>query len=65
MSYQTQQYGQGLAYLIEIFKNLEHVEEFIVIKSLFLALQILFEVRVTSPALAIIKFLEVKLKDCH
>lgn len=38
MCYQTQQYGKSLSFLIEILKNLEQVEEFLLVKSLFLML---------------------------
>ena len=45
MSYQMQQYGQAVTYLIEIVKHLDLVEEFIILKSMFLLLQILFELK--------------------
>lgn len=34
-----------MSYLIEIMKNFERVEDFLMIKSLFLMLQILFELK--------------------
>lgn len=45
MSYQTQQYGQSLLYLKQLLENLDQVEEFIQVKSLFLIMQILFELK--------------------
>ena len=63
LSYQTQSYGKALSYLNEIIKNLELVEEFLQIKTLFLALQILFELRLISPAQPIITYLEAKLPE--
>lgn len=45
MSYQIQQYGQAMAYLIEVMKNLDSAEEFLILKSMFLLLQILFELK--------------------
>lgn len=38
MSYQTQNYGQALLYLKLVLENLDQVEEFIAIKSMFLML---------------------------
>jgi hypothetical protein len=52
-----------MSYLIEIFKNLEQIEEVILIKSLFLMLQLLFELRQPSAAQPIITLLEIKLKE--
>ena len=48
LSYQTQTYGQSLIYLKLILENMDQVEEFIQIKSLFLILQILFELKMPS-----------------
>ena len=45
MSYQMQQYGQAMTYLIELLKRVEQAEEFIVLKGMFLLLQILFELK--------------------
>lgn len=49
-----------MAYLNEILKNLEQVEEFLQVKSLFLILQIFMELRLVAPALPIIGYLEIK-----
>jgi hypothetical protein len=46
-----------------LLKNLEQVEEFLLVKSLFLMLRILFELRQQSVAWPVIHFLEIKLKD--
>lgn len=64
-SYQLQQYGKSMSYLIELMKNFERVEDFLLIKSLFLMLQILFELKQTVPAWPIIHFLKVKFKEYH
>eukprot|EP00347_Sterkiella_histriomuscorum_P018969 403343469 len=63
MSYQLQQYGKSLSYLIEIIKNLEQVEEFLMIKSMFLMLQILYELKQNESAWPIIYYLKVKLRE--
>ncbi|CDW85417.1 ccr4-not transcription complex subunit 10 isoform x4 [Stylonychia lemnae] len=63
LSYQLQQYGKSLSYLIEILKNLEQVEEFLMIKSLFLMLQILYELRQPASSWPIIAYLELKLRE--
>ena len=63
MSYQTQNYGQALVYLKLIIENLDQVEEFIQVKSLFLTLQILFELNMSCAARPIIDLLEVKMKE--
>ena len=38
MSYQMQQYGQALSYLIELLKKSDQAEDFIALKGLFLLL---------------------------
>ena len=63
MSYQTQNYGQALVYLKLIIENLDQVEEFIQVKSLFLTLQVLFELNMSCTARPIIDLLEVKMKE--
>ena len=63
MSFQTQQFGQCLGYLNAILKHLESVEAVLQVKSLFLILQTLFELRQSEPAQPIIFLLEVKLED--
>lgn len=50
MSFQTQQYGQCLGYLNHILKQMENVEAFLQVKTLFLLLQTLFELRQCEPA---------------
>lgn len=65
MSYQVQQYGQALSYLIELMKNLDHAEDFLVIKAMFLLLQIFFELKQTTSAWPIIAFIEVKLRETN
>ena len=44
-----------------LVENLEQVEEFIQVKSLFLMLQVLFELKMKYAAMPIIDLLEVKL----
>lgn len=61
LSYQLQNYGQALLYLKLLVENLEQVEEFIQVKSLFLMLQVLFELKMKYAAMPIIDLLEVKL----
>jgi len=63
MSYQTQNYGQALVYLKLVIENLDQVEEFIQVKSLFLTLQVLFELNMSCTARPIIDLLEVKMKE--
>ena len=50
-------------YLKLIIENLDQVEEFIQVKSLFLTLQVLFELNMTCTARPIIDLLEVKMKE--
>lgn len=50
-----------MSYLIEIMKNLDQAEDFIVLKSMFLLLQILFDLRQSTPAWPVIAFVELKL----
>lgn len=45
MSYQMQQYGQAMSYIIELMKNMDQAEDFLIVKAMFLLLQILFELR--------------------
>lgn len=52
-----------MSYLNELLKNLEQVEDFLQVKSMFLILQILFELRYPATALPVINFLEVKLQE--
>jgi len=63
MCYQTQNYGQAILYLKIIIENLDQVEEFIQVKSLFLCLQVMFELRMKYAAQPIIDLLEVKLYE--
>jgi|LauGreDrversion4_2_1035121.scaffolds.fasta_scaffold25532_2 hypothetical protein len=63
LSYQMQHYGQSMSYLIEIMKNFEQAEDFLIIKSMFLLLQILFEMKQTTSAWPVITFIEIKLKE--
>jgi len=63
MSYQTQQYGQALTYIKLVLENLDQVEEFIQVKSLFLSLQILFELKINISARPIMDLLDMKLKE--
>ena len=63
MSFQTQQYGQCLGYLNLILKQMENVEAFLQVKTLFLLLQTLFELRQCEPAQPLLFLLEVKLED--
>jgi hypothetical protein len=50
-------------YLIELLKRLDMAEDFIILKSMFLLLQILFELKQTASAWPVIAFIEVKLKE--
>ena len=61
MAYQTQQYGKVFQYSDMILLFRRHAEDFIVFKTLFLLLQVLFELRMVQPAWPIIKFLVKKL----
>ena len=63
LSYQTQNYGQCLLYLKLIIENLDQIEEFLQVKSLFLALQVLFELKMSFSTKPLIDVLEVKLKE--
>lgn len=63
MAYQTQNYGQALLHLKLIMENLNQVEEFIQVKSMFLSLQILFELKMPSAAAPILDLLEIKIKE--
>lgn len=63
ISYQTQNYGQALIYLKLILENMDQVEEFIQVKSMFLALQVLFELKMPAAALPIIDLLDVKMRE--
>jgi hypothetical protein len=42
---------------------MDQVEEFIQVKSMFLALQVLFELKMPSAALPIIDLLDVKMRE--
>jgi hypothetical protein len=44
-------------------ENLDQVEEFIQVKSLFLSLQILFELKMPSAAGPILDLLDIKIKE--
>jgi len=61
MSYQTQNYGQALLYLKLILENLDQVEEFIAVKSMFLLLQVLWELKMRYAAAPVIDMLEAKI----
>jgi hypothetical protein len=61
MSYQTQNYGQSLLYLKLLLENLDQVEEFIAIKSMFLLLQVLWELRMRYSAAPLFDMLEAKI----
>ena len=61
MSYQTQNYGQALLYLKLVLENLDQVEEFIAIKSLFLMLQVLWELKMRYVAAPLLDMLEAKI----
>ena len=61
MSYQTQNYGQALLYLKLVLENLDQVEEFIAIKSMFLLLQVLWELRMRYAATPLLDMLEAKI----
>ena len=50
-------------YLTQILRHLEIVEPFLQIKSLFLLLQVLFDLRQAGPADPILFLLEVKLTE--
>ena len=63
MSYQTQQYGQSLLYLKLLIENLDQVEEFIQVKTLFLCLQILFELKMAHTSKPIMDLLDLKLRE--
>ena len=52
-----------MSYLIELMKNLDLAEEFLIIKGMFLLLQILFELKQSSSAWPVIAFIELKLKE--
>jgi hypothetical protein len=52
-----------MTYLIELLKRLEFAEEFIILKGMFLLLQILFELRQTASAWPVIAFLDIKLSQ--
>jgi hypothetical protein len=63
LAYQTQNYGQSLLHLKLIIENMDQVEEFIQVKSMFLALQILFELKMPLAAGPLIELLEAKQKE--
>ena len=50
LSFQTQQFGLCLGYLNVILRNMDNVEGFLQVKTLFLLLQTLFELRQCEPA---------------
>ena len=50
LCYKTQSYGQALLYLKALIEHMDQVEEFIQIKTLFLTLQIMFELRLKFAA---------------
>lgn len=60
LSYQTQQYGKLLQHANMILQYKQHVEDFIILKLLFLILQVLFELRMPQPAWPILHFLVSK-----
>ena len=63
LAYQTQNYGQSLLHLKLIIENMDQVEEFIQVKSMFMALQILFELKMPLAAGPLIELLEAKQKE--
>ncbi len=63
MNYSVQNFGQALLYLKLILENLEAMEDFIQVKSLFLTLQVLFELRMPHSAKPILDILEVKKQE--
>lgn len=63
MAYQTQQLGVCLGNLTVIFQYLDQFELFLQIKSLFLLLQVLYELRQVEPAQPILQLLEAKFMD--
>ena len=46
-------------------KSLDQAEDFLVIKAMFLLLQIFFELKQTTSAWPIISFIEVKLRETN
>ena len=52
-----------MSYIIEIMKNFEQAEDFLIIKAMFLLLQILFELKQSTSAWPVISFIEIKLKE--
>ena len=52
-----------LGYLNVLLRHMENVEAFLQVKTLFLLLQTLFELRQCEPAMPILFLLEVKLGD--
>ena len=52
-----------MTYLIELMKNIDQAEDFLILKSLFLLLQILFELKQAPAAWSVIAFIEFKLKE--
>ena len=50
-------------YLKLILENMDQVEEFIQVKSMFLMLQILFELKMPIASKPILDLLEVKMKE--
>lgn len=63
MAYQTQQLGVCLGHLTLIFQYLDQFELFLQIKSLFLLLQVLYEMRQPEPSQPILQLLEAKFMD--
>lgn len=52
-----------MSYLVELMKSLDQAEEFLILKSMFLLLQILFELKQSTSAWPVIAFIELRLKD--
>jgi len=63
VAYQKQQYGRALSFVNQILATNEYFEEFLLVKSLFLLLQIFYELRQVSPALYLIRYLESKITE--
>jgi hypothetical protein len=63
MAYQTQQLGVCMGNLTLILQHLDQFELFLQIKSLFLLLQVLYEMRQPEPAGPILALLEAKYLD--
>lgn len=63
LAYQTQQLGTALGYLTLILQHLHQFELFLQVKSLFLLLQVLLELRQSEASKPILFLLETKYGD--